>query len=462
MTIPLPPVPGPEITPRNLLTPPWHSWFSQLYVYLTQPSAGGGGIVPASRKILTTTPLTGGGDLSADRTHSLIANGVTNALLAQMPASTLKGNNTAGLANAADLTVGQAQALLAVPVGASPSALAGLSAIPGVATTFTRSDGAPALDQTIIPTWTGLHTFNGKVVVGKPVSGTALTVGDATNAITNATIGLLNIAVGQSFNSNACEVNTTGTVVLDIGTVGAAELRFWTNDLVRATVGTGGNVTINAPTSGAAQSLPAGTTAVYPLLINSGVQLTTPVAGGLEYDGTCAYFTPFATSRGVNMTEFMQCISGAYTLTSQTAAQKLLNATTNGAITLPIGVYEFECAFSLTAMSASAGAFGFALGGSSTHTDAWWCSADKTTTLATAVATALTSFNTAANVAVSPSNTSTVGWAQVRGIIRVTVAGTIIPQVSLGVAAAAVVGANSFFRILPVGPSGFTTVGQWT
>lgn len=44
MTIPLPPVPGPEIAPRTLLTPPWHAWFTQLYVYVTQGKAGGGGI----------------------------------------------------------------------------------------------------------------------------------------------------------------------------------------------------------------------------------------------------------------------------------------------------------------------------------------------------------------------------------------------------------------------------------
>lgn len=466
MTIPLPPVPGPEITPRALLVPPWQSWFSQLYVYLTATASGGGGIVPASRRINTTAPLTGGGTIANDLTLALAANGITNAFLAQMSANTLKGNNTAGLANVADLTAAQVKTLLAyafadisgtlpnsqlatmpantvkgnntggvaspidltqaqltalinvfttllsgaVPasgggtanflradatwqappgtaVGANPTGTVGLSAVNGALTTFLRSDGAPALSQGIVPTWTGAHVF---------------------------------------------------------------------------AASSGVPVTINAAASGQALSLPAGTATKYPTLINSGVNLTTPVAGAVEFDGSTPYFTPFATCRGVSMTEFMQIISGAYTLTSQTGAQKLLNATATGAITLPIGVYEFECAFSLTAMSASAGAFGFALGGSSTHTDAWWAVADKPAALATGVATATTTYNTAANVAISPSTTNTVGWAQVRGIIRVTVAGTIIPQVSLGVAAAAVVGANSFFRILPVGPSGFTTVGQWT
>lgn len=57
MTIPLPPVPGPEITPSNLLTPPWHSWFTQLYIYITQPKAGGGGIIGS---VGTITSITAG------------------------------------------------------------------------------------------------------------------------------------------------------------------------------------------------------------------------------------------------------------------------------------------------------------------------------------------------------------------------------------------------------------------
>lgn len=42
---------------------------------------------------------------------------------------------------------------------ANPSGLIGLSAVNGVATTATRSDATHALDQSIAPTWTGLHTY---------------------------------------------------------------------------------------------------------------------------------------------------------------------------------------------------------------------------------------------------------------------------------------------------------------
>ena len=43
---------------------------------------------------------------------------------------------------------------------ANPAASLGLTTINGSATTAMRSDGAPALSQAIVPTWTGIHTFS--------------------------------------------------------------------------------------------------------------------------------------------------------------------------------------------------------------------------------------------------------------------------------------------------------------
>lgn len=52
---------------------------------------------------------------------------------------------------------------------ANPTSSIGLAAVNGSATTAMRSDGAPALSQTIIPTWSGLHTFTGGIAnTGNP------------------------------------------------------------------------------------------------------------------------------------------------------------------------------------------------------------------------------------------------------------------------------------------------------
>jgi hypothetical protein len=156
-------------------------------------------------------------------------------------------------------------------------------------------------------------------------------------------------------------------------------------------------------------------------------------------------------------------LTSANTLTSQTAAQAIFDGgggPTNGAITLSTGVYFFECGFSLTNMSSSSGSFGFALGGSATITQSWRSSTAKPAALATATAAEQT-FNTAANTTLITANTNTVGMTYINGVIRITSAGTIIPQVSLGVASAAVVGVNSYFKSYRAGDSSVVSLGDW-
>lgn len=58
----------------------------------------------------------------------------------------------------------------APPTGANPSASIGLTAVNGVATTFMRSDAAPALSVGIVPTWTGVHTYSQQDVHNAGVS----------------------------------------------------------------------------------------------------------------------------------------------------------------------------------------------------------------------------------------------------------------------------------------------------
>ncbi len=161
------------------------------------------------------------------------------------------------------------------------------------------------------------------------------------------------------------------------------------------------------------------------------------------------------------MAEQIILLQAAYTLTSQTAAQKLFNTPTNGQVTLTAGTYEFECFYSLTAMSATSGTFGFALGGTATFTQFYLATADKKSAPAT-TAGATSCYNVAANTALATANVNTNGFAQISGIINVSASGTVIPQVSLSIAAAAVVGIGSYFRIRPIGSTTVTSVGNWS
>jgi hypothetical protein len=81
--------------------------------------------------------------------------------------------------------------------GANPSASVGLTAVNGTATTFLRSDGAPALSQAIVPTWTGLHTFNG-----------GITFGSSTGSV-QATSGVLSVISNTGTGSNVLATSPT-------------------------------------------------------------------------------------------------------------------------------------------------------------------------------------------------------------------------------------------------------------
>lgn len=198
-------------------------------------------------------------------------------------------------------------------------------------------------------------------------------------------------------------------------------------------------------------------------LILTSDPLTTTTAGALEYDGVAMYATPTSAQRGVVKTEQLILLQSPYTLVSQTAAQAMFNVPINGQVTLTTGTYQFECLFSLSSMSASSGAFGFALGGTATTTQSWMATARKSALTDTATTNpSVTSYNTTANTGLVAANLITTGFARINGTVIVTVAGTLIPQVSLGVAAAAVVGVGSYFRISPLGTTSVTSVGNWS
>lgn len=193
----------------------------------------------------------------------------------------------------------------------------------------------------------------------------------------------------------------------------------------------------------------------------SGTALTTPTPGALEFVNSLGYLTTLANSNRGVLAAIATCILNAnYTLTSTTSAQKIYNASTNGAVQLPIGTYSFECIFALTNLSATSGTYSFGAGGTATYTYAWKADAVKASTFSAGTPNSVWGTTTVALVA---ANTSTGGWAIVKGVIRVTAAGTFIPQITLSVASAGVVQAGSWFSVFPVGNSGSTTlVGNWS
>lgn len=162
--------------------------------------------------------------------------------------------------------------------------------------------------------------------------------------------------------------------------------------------------------------------------------------------------------------EYYGVLQSAYTLTSTTTRQKLFNWSANGALTLPAGTYRFDCGFTLTGMSATSGNAAFAILGAGTAsitTVRYYGYAADSNTLP--ISADLVSANVEnSSVSSATATTSTALLAHFFGVFDVGSAGTIIPSVSLGAAAAASVNAGSFFICRKMGPTATAAVGPWS
>lgn len=112
---------------------------------------------------------------------------------------------------------------------ANPSGTVGLSQTNGVAATFMRSDGIPALSQSIIPTWTALHIFSANasstnLSVSNNVGGTFWVGSTATSTLvgdsaTSTLISSLKVkktsgtafTIDDQFGTNIVNVSTGST-----------------------------------------------------------------------------------------------------------------------------------------------------------------------------------------------------------------------------------------------------------
>lgn len=317
-------------------------------------------------------------------------------------------------------------------------------------------------------TLSGTQTIDGVALV----AGNRCLVKNQTAAQDN---GIYDVSAGawtRSADASTITEIAGAAVNVDAGTVNGGKI-YDTDLKTTDTLGTTAMnwyslVDINGATFVGSITARAGTATAgtAPIYLQSGTNLTTAAAGAIEYDGNTYYSTIAASTRGVMPSEQIVVLTGTNTLTSQTAVQPIFDGgggPTNGSVTLPIGTYMFECSFALTGMSATSGSFGFALGGAATKTYAYNAQASKGTgtSLTTATATTAT-YNTGAQTTLNTAGTGTAGTAVIKGIIRVTVAGTVIPQVSLTVASAAVIQAGSYFKVSPLGNvSTVATVGNW-
>lgn len=410
--------------------------------------------IAANTKTKTINIGTGGavGSITAIAMGTSTATGTTNTF-------TLYAT-TASIANdSSNLTIGNTftgQASISIGAGSTDTSTYNLfTGATASAKTKAINLGTNGVSGSTTNISVGSGSSSGSVIID---SGGTLSVGanSPTISIGNSINAALtfNLATSNTDTSTyniATGVTASGkTKTINIGTLGASGST--TSIVIGSTTGTS-TITLNG-------NLAAGTLTVPPLKFTSGTNLTTPAGGAIEYDGTVFYASPAANTRSVVTAEQYTVLTSAYTFpTSITTVQKIFNNSTNGAVTLAVGNYQFECQFTLSSLSNTSSSFGFALGGTATITYSFYSEANKNAALATP-GTPHQAYSTTANASLVTNSAGTVGIAFIKGYINVTVAGTIIPQTSLTIAALAVVGVGSYFKISPL--SATNLVGNWS
>lgn len=232
-------------------------------------------------------------------------------------------------------------------------------------------------------------------------------------------------------------------------------------------VGTTDTQSLSNKTIAAGTLVGAGTSTLVPLDFASGTLVTTPIAGGFEYDGKLPYFTPQGTQRGLMPAAqyYRQntALAGSNINTVQSVfgVSATLSANT---------IYAFEGFYMLTkGAGATAHTVSYGFGGTATVNNAAFggvsfASVSSSAPLNTNVFSGFTQSLASTAYTTSLANVNVFTTVRFWGTVSVNAGGTFIPQYTLSAApgGAYALQPGSYINIYPVGTAGAnTSVGSW-
>lgn len=218
-------------------------------------------------------------------------------------------------------------------------------------------------------------------------------------------------------------------------------------------------------------TLPAGTTTLAPMTATSGTNLSTAVAGSVEYDGKKLMFTPQGTQRGIIPGAQFYMLNTAYVGSNATGNQSIFGLT-NGVTLSSSTVYVFEIvATMLKTAGTTSHTVSTLFGGTATLNSILYDVRvnDTPNTIGTYGGSSnqqgVTANVATATVTTGALTSATSYWsAIIKGIVSVNAGGTFHPQYALSAApgGAYTTQVGSYMAIWPVGASGSNiNVGTW-
>jgi hypothetical protein len=284
-------------------------------------------------------------------------------------------------------------------------------------------------------------------------------------------VGFINVIRNGSQLAPADYTATNGTTVVlnnacTAGDIVVIEVYTLTS-ISNALPLTGGTVT-GASTFNSGITFGAGTTTVAPIDLTAGTNLTTAIAGAIEYDGKVIYGTPQSTQRGVIPGAQFFRLDSALAGANVNTAQNVFGV---GVTLSSSTVYAFEAVYALSkAAGTTSHSVGLGFGGTATLNNISYAgvsannnsafTTDSTTAIGIYVQTASnTTFSNGTSTAATIFRTYTL-----KGTVSVNAGGTFTPQYTLSAApgGAYTTALGSYFMIYPIGASGANiSVGTW-
>lgn len=210
----------------------------------------------------------------------------------------------------------------------------------------------------------------------------------------------------------------------------------------------------------------AGTTAVAPLTLLSGTNLTTAAAGAFEYDGTALYGTAAALNRGyIPITNFTSNVAD-FTMVGGATAQSPFEAARDVLTLAGSTTYEIDWLFYITGMGGTTRTSAIKFTGSGATFTAFNVIVECWTGVAGAVNTVYSQVQdlTCDGTVVANATVTTAAMTmRVKGLVRVNAGGTFIPQLKFSADPTGTIlcKAGSYCKMTPIGTNTVGSVGNW-